>query len=142
MSPAGRPTPPLQVVFDPTPEIFATDANGAFAFQLLHEGAPSIDTLAYDEVRFLVSLWHPATGRAIDPDRAYVELQGAFDSAEDHWARLAEIEPVVPPYDPGASFDGWIVLPVFSVHSSYLIVGSGFHSRARLQVRASAYLVA
>lgn len=142
MSPTSRPTPPLQVVFDPTPEIFATDSNGTFLFQMLHQGAPSIETGAYDEVRFLVSLWHPAAGRAIDPDRAYVELQGAFDSDEEHWARLAEIEPVVPPYDPGASFDGWLVLPVFSVHSSYQIVGSGFHPRARLQVRASAYLVA
>ena len=76
------------------------------------------------------------------PGSRYVELQGAFDSAEEHWARLAEIEPVVPPYDPGASFDGWIVLPVLSVRSSYQIVGSGFQPRARLQVRASAYLVA
>jgi len=142
MSPTSRPTPPLQVVFDPTPEIFATDSAGIFTFQMLADGAPAIDTQAYDEVRFLVSLWHPAAGRAIDPDRAYVELQGAFDSAEEHWARLAEIEPVVPPYDPGASFDGWIVLPVFSVRSSYKIVGTGFQPRARLQVRASAYLVA
>ena len=142
MSPPTRPTPPLQVVFDPTPEIFATDSAGNFVFQMLTKGSPAIETQAYDEVRFLVSLWHPAAGRAIDPDRAYVELQGAFDSAEEHWARLAEIEPVVPPYDPGASFDGWIVLPVFSVRSSYQIVGSGFQPRARLQVRASAFLVA
>jgi hypothetical protein len=142
MSPTPRPTPPLQVVFDPTPEIFATDSAGSFAFQMLADGSPAIETQAYDEVRFMVSLWHPAAGRAIDPDRAYVELQGAFDSAEEHWARLAEIEPVVPPYDPGGSFDGWIVLPVFSVRSSYQIVGSGFQPRARLQVRASAYLVA
>ena len=49
---------------------------------------------------------------------------------------------MVPPYDPGASFDGWIVLPIFAVRSSYQIVGSGFHPRARLQTRASAYLVA
>jgi hypothetical protein len=69
-------------------------------------------------------------------------LQGAFDSEEEHWARLAEIEPVVPPYDPGASFDGWIVLPIFAARSSYQIVGNGFQPRARLQVRASAYLVA
>ena len=142
MSSATRPTPPLQVIFDPTPEIFATDSNGTFAFQMLADGSPTIETQAYDEVRILVSLWHPAAGRAIDPDRAYVELQGSFDSAEEHWARLAEIEPVVPPYDPGASFDGWIVLPVLSIRSSYQIVGSGFQPRARLQVRASAYLVA
>ena len=142
MSAAPRPTPPLQVLFDPTPEIFATDSSGGFVFQMQAAGSPGIETKAYDEIRFLVSLWHPAAGRAIDPDRAYVELQGAFDSDEEHWARLAEIEPVVPPYDPGASFDGWIVLPVFSMRSSYQIVGSGFQPRARLQVRASAYLVA
>jgi hypothetical protein len=142
VSATPRPTPPLQVVFDPTPEIFATDNAGGFAFQLLIEGAPAIETRVYDEVRFLISLWHPASGRAIDPDRAYVELQGAFDSDEQHWARLAEIEPVVPPYDPGASFDGWIVLPILSLRSAYQIVGSGFQPRARLQIRASAYLVA
>ena len=142
MTAPSRPTPPLQVVFDPTPEIFATDSSGGFAFSLLADGAPAVETQAYDEVRFLVSLWHPAAGRAIDPDRAYVELQGAFDPEEEHWARLAEIEPVVPPNDAGASFDGWIVLPVFAVRSRYRIVGSGFHPRARLQVRASAYLVA
>ena len=142
MSPPPRPTPPSQVVFDPTPEIFATDSSGAFVFRMLADGSPAMDTGAYDEVRFLISLWHPGSGRAIDPDRAYVELQGAFDSREEHWARLAEIEPVVPPNDAGASFDGWIVLPVFSVRSRYRIVGSGFHPRARLQVRASAYLVA
>ena len=142
MSAPTRPTPPLQVIFDPTPEIFATDSSGAFVFRLAAAGSPAIGTEAYDEVRFLFSLWHPAGGRSIDPDRAYVELQGAFDSGEEHWARLAEIEPVVPPYDPGASFDGWIVLPILAVKSSYQIVGSGFHPRARLQIRASAYLVA
>jgi hypothetical protein len=142
MTTAARPTPPLQVVFDPTPEIFATDSSGGFAFQLLAGGAAAIETGSYDEVRFLISLWHPKAGRAIDPDRAYVELQGAFDDDDEHWARLAEIEPVVPPYDPGASFDGWIVLPVFSTRSRYQLVGGGFHPRARLQIRASAYLVA
>ena len=142
MSAVGRPTPPLQVVFDPTPEIFATDSSGGFSFPMLAEGSAAIETRPYDEVRFLISLWHPSASRAIDPDRAYVELQGAFDSEDHHWARLAEVEPVVPPYDPGASFDGWIVLPVFATSSRYQIVGSGFHPRARLQVRASAYLVA
>ena len=142
MSAPARPTPPHQVIFDPTPEIFATDSSGAFSFRLLVGGSPAIETRVYDEVRFLVSLWHPAAGRAVDPDRAYVELQGAFDAADEHWARLAEIEPVVPPYDPGASFDGWIVLPVFALRSSYQLVGSGFQPRARLQIRVSAYLVA
>ena len=80
MSAPPRPTPPLQVLFDPTPEIFATDSAGGFLFPLLASGAQAIETGAYDEVRFLISLWHPKSGRAIDPDRAYVELQGAFDS--------------------------------------------------------------
>jgi hypothetical protein len=142
MTPPPRLTPPHQVVFDPTPEIFATDSGGSFAFPLLADGAASIETAPYDEARFLLSLWHPASGRAIDPDRAYVELQGAFDSDEEHWARLAEIEPVVPPYESGAKFDGWIVLPIFSTRSRYQIVGSGFQPRARLQIRVSAYLVA
>ena len=139
----SRPTtPPLQVLFDPTPEIFATDSGGSFAFPLLSKGSGDLETAPYDEVRLMVSLWHPAGGRAIDPDRAYVELQGAFDSEEEHWTRLAEIEPVVPPYDSNASFDGWIVLPVFSTRSRYQLVGGGFQPRARLQIRASAYLVA
>ena len=142
MTAPNRPTPPLQVVFDPTPEIFATDSSGGFVFPLLVDGDPAIETQIYDEVRFLVSLWHPAAGRAIDPDRAYVELQGAIVAEEEHFTRLAEIEPVVPPNDPGGSFDGWIVLPVFALRSCYQIVGSGFQPRARLQVRASAYLVA
>ncbi len=136
------PTPPRQVVFDPTPEIFATDSSGTFAFPLVANGSGLLETESYDEARFLISLWHPAGGRAIDPDRAYVELQGAFDGDEEHWTRLAEIEPVVPPYDPGATFDGWIVLPIFGTRSRYQIVGSGFHPRARLQIRASVYLVA
>ncbi len=41
-----------------------------------------------------------------------------------------------------ASFDGWIVLPILGASSSFLLVGSGFEARARLQVRASAYFVA
>ncbi len=134
------PTPPRQVVFDPTPEIFATDSSGTFAFPLVANGSGLLETESYDEARFLISLWHPAGGRAIDPDRAYVELQGGGE--EEHWTRLAEIEPVVPPYDPGATFDGWIVLPIFGTRSRYQIVGSGFHPRARLQIRASVYLVA
>ena len=39
MTAPARPTPPLQVVFDATPEIFATDAAGTFAFQLLADGS-------------------------------------------------------------------------------------------------------
>jgi len=49
---------------------------------------------------------------------------------------------VVPPYAGGDSFDGWIVLPVLGASSAFLLVGSGFEPRARLQIRASAYFVA
>ena len=80
MSAAPRPTPPLQVLFDPTPEIFATDSSGGFVFQLTDEGSPTIETKAYDEIRFLVSLWHPAAGRAIGVDGAY-ECDPTFEIA-------------------------------------------------------------
>ena len=76
------------------------------------------------------------------PFRAYLELQGSFDPEEEHWTKLAEIEPVVAPYGTGETFDGWIVLPVMAGRSSYALVGSGFEPRSRLQIRASAYLVA
>ena len=66
----------------------------------------------------------------------------AFDPEEDHWTKLAEIEPVVAPYGSGETFDGWIVLPVLGGKTSYALVGSGFDPRARLQIRASAYFVA
>ncbi len=133
---------PRHVVFDPTPEIFATDAGGSFWFPLVVGGATRLATAGYDEARILVSLWHPSRQRAIDLDRAYVEVRGCFDPQEEHWTRLAEIEPVVPPYDAGETFDGWIILPVFATQSAFAVAGSGFHPRARLQVRASAYLVA
>lgn len=134
-------TPPRQVIFDPTPEIFATNHQGGFTFPLTAGGAVAVETGTYDEVRIVVSVWHPSGQRAIELDRAYVELRGAFDPAEEHWATLAEIEPVVPPY--GAdSFDGWIVLPVFAAQTRFLVTGSGFEPRARLQIRAVAYFVA
>ncbi len=135
-------SPPLQVVFDPTPEIFATDSGGGFGFPLFNGGERFLDTEKFDEARFVVSLWHPASGRSIDLDRAYVEMQGAFDMEEEHWVKLAEVEPVVPPYDAGETFDGWIVLPVFARRSRFQLVGGGFHPRARLQIRTSVYLVA
>ena len=56
--------------------------------------------------------------------------------------RINEIEPVVPPYAGGDSFDGWIVLPILGSSSAFTLVGSGFEARARLQIRASAYFVA
>jgi hypothetical protein len=135
------PPPPRHLVFDPTPEIFATDSNGSFSYSLVADGQTYIPMTSYDEVRLVVSIWHPSGQRTIDLDRAYVELRASFDPDEQHWIKLAEIEPVVPPYSGGESFDGWVVLPVMAAACSFAVVGSGFESRARLQVRASAYLV-
>lgn len=134
--------PPRQVLFDRTPEIFATDSSGRFSFPLTLDGENLLSTGQYDEARLLVSLWHPASGGHIDLDRAYVEIQGCFDAAEQHWVRLAEIEPVVPPYNPGETFDGWVVLPVMATESAFTLSGGGFQPRARLQIRTSIYLVA
>jgi hypothetical protein len=133
--------PARHVVFDATPEIFATDTSGSFSYPLVADGQAYMSTSSYDEVRFVVSLWHPSGQRSIDLDRAYVELRASFDAEEEHWIKLAEIEPVVPPYAGGDSFDGWVVLPVMAASCSFVVVGSGFESRARLQIRASAYLV-
>ncbi len=133
--------PPRQIVFDPTPEIFATDTAGSFSFPLIVAAKAYLPTSAYDEVRFVFSVWHPSGQRTIDLDRAYVELRASFDPDDEHWTKIAEIEPVVPPYAGGDSFDGWIVLPILGAVSAFSLVGSGFESRARLQVRASAYLV-
>lgn len=135
-------TPPRQVIFDSTPEIFATDSQGGFSYPLLVAGKAVLPTSSYDEVRFIFSLWHPSGQKTIDLDRAYVELRASFDAEEDHWTKIAEIEPVVPPYAGSDSFDGWIVLPVLGESSAFAIVGSGFEPRSRLQIRASAYFVA
>jgi hypothetical protein len=134
--------PPLQIHFDHTPEIYATDSAGSFFFPLVTAAGRSVETGPYDEVRFVVSVWHPSGGRTIDLDRAYVELRASFDPEEDHWTKIAEIEPVVPPYAGSESFDGWIVLPILASVSSFALFGSGFDPRARLQIRASAYFVA
>jgi hypothetical protein len=131
----------LQLLFDATPEIHATDGAGSFVWPLVVEGDAWIETEPYDEVRLVFSVWHPSGNKVIDLDRAYVEVQAAFDPEEDHWTKLAEIEPVVAPYGGGETFDGWIVLPIMAGRSAYALVGSGFEPRARLQVRASAYLV-
>ncbi len=138
----AAPPPPRHVVFDPTPEIFATDNNGAFWFPLLRQGHPGVETESFDEVRFMVSIWHPSQQKAIDLDKAYVELRGGFDPGADSWFKLAEIEPVVPAYNAGETFDGWIVLPVFALRSSFGLAGNGFAPRSRLQIRAHAYFVA
>lgn len=138
----SRDTAPLQILFEPTPEIFATESSGAFHFPLADRGKDLIETASFDEVRFVFSLWHPSTKHTIDLDRAYAELRGSFDPEEEHWIKLAEIEPVVPPYGAGDSFDGWIVLPVLATRCSFALFGSGFEPRSRLQIRASAYFVA
>jgi hypothetical protein len=134
--------PPLQLHFDHTPEIYATDSSGSFFLPLTVEGAAGIETGPFDEVRVVISVWHPAGNRSIDLDRAYLELRASFDPEEEHWTKIAEIEPVVPPYAGSDSFDGWIVLPILGTTSAFALYGSGFDPRARIQVRASAYLVA
>lgn len=130
-----------QIPFDSTPEIFATEGDGSFSFDLAHDKDPWIETGSFDEVRIVLSLWHPSARRSIDLDRAYVEILGRFDTDEEHWIRVAEVEPIVPAYEAGKSFDGWIVLPVFGARSAYRLAGAGLESRARLQIRASAYFV-
>ncbi|MEM9290329.1 MAG: hypothetical protein AAGD01_01460 [Acidobacteriota bacterium] len=143
MDTTPRSTPPRQIDFEATPEIFATDASGAFSFPLRIKEDNFLETQSFDELRFVFSLWHPAAQRRIDLDRAYVELRFCpRRDEEQHWIKLSEIEPVVAPYAPGDSFDGWVVLPVLSASAAYLLVGGGFEPRARLQIRASAYMVA
>jgi hypothetical protein len=133
--------PPIQISFDPTPEIFASDTAGGFSFPLVAAGRSYLDTGPYDEMRFVFSVWHPSNQRAIDLDRAYVELRASFDPEAEHFTKIAEIEPVVPAYGGGETFDGWIVLPVLGPSSAFLLVGSGLEPRARIQVRARAYFV-
>lgn len=133
---------PRQIIFDPTTEIFATDSSGMFTFPLLDSGDNHINTAAFDEARFVFSIWTPSANGVLDLDRAYAELRGSVDPQEEHWVKLAEIEPVVPPYGTGDSFDGWIVLPILALTSTFCLVGSGFEPRTRLQIRASLFLVA
>lgn len=141
----SSPIPPRHLIFEPTPEIFATDSGGGFQFLLQVEGDAFLRTDSYDEIRFVFSIWHASVRRAIDLDRGYVELRATFDPQADldhaQWIRIAEVEPVVAPYSGGDSFDGWIVLPVLGATTAFTLAGSGFESRARLQIRASAYLV-
>ncbi len=132
---------PIQIRFEPTPEIFATDNSGRFSLILRHKGKEQIETGSFDEIRFVFSIWHPSSKRSIDLDHAYVELGCRLNIADEHWVKLAEIEPVVPPYHAGSTFDGWIVLPVLGTTTAYELTGSGFTPRARVQIRANAYLV-
>lgn len=138
----SREIEPHQILFDPTPEIFATDSSGSFRYPLSNQGNLVVETASYDEVRFVFSLWHPSSKNSIDMDRAYADLRASFDPDEDHWIKLAEIEPVVPPYGNGDSFDGLIILPVLATRCSFALFGTGFEARSRLQIRGSAYFVA
>lgn len=138
----SRDQQPRQIIFDPTSEIFATNSSGTFNFPLLDQGVKEIDTAAYDEARFVFSMWTPSANGVLDLDRAYAELRGSVDPQEEHWVKLAEIEPVVPPYGAGETFDGWIVLPILALSSTFCLSGSGFEARTRLQIRASLFLVA
>lgn len=133
--PAGR-----RIHFDSPTEIFATDTGGAFSFLLQERGEGYLDIAEFDECRLVFSVWHPSERRSIDLDRAYVELRGSFDSDEERWTRIAEIEPVVPPYG-SDSFDGWIILPVLAPVTAFALYGAGFEARSRIQIRGSAYLV-
>lgn len=133
-------TAPQHLLFDHTPEIFASDAHGAFQHPLQLDEQVTFDTAGYDEVRFVISVWYPAQDRIIDLDRAYVEIQTRF-ADDDRWFKLAELEPVVPAYRPGETFDGWVVLPILGARSGWAIAGGGFSPRSRIQVRASAFFV-
>ncbi len=135
-------TPPRQLIFDPPPEIYATDNGGAFTFVLQVNSEKNVATAPYDEVRFVISLWYPSAEKVIDLDRAYLELRASLDPKDEHWTKLAEVEPVVPAYDAGDRFDGWIVLPILAERTAFSLVGRGFQPRSRIQIRTSAYLVA
>ena len=137
----SEPPDTLQVPFDATPEIFATDSGGSFLVPLETGGEAFLDVGGFDEMRFLFSVWHPSPRRTIDLDRAYVELRGRVDPKEEHWMKLAEIEPVVPAYAGGEAFDGWLLLPVLAPRMAFSLFGSGFESRARLQARAYLYCI-
>jgi hypothetical protein len=137
----SRNTASWQVIFEPPAEIFATDNGGVFYFPLVAGGKKHLPTAPYDEVRIVVSVWHPSEKKTIDLDRAYVELRASFDPEDEHETRIAEVEPVVPPNNAGETFDGWIVLPVLGSVSAFALYGSGFDPRSRLQIRASAYFV-
>ena len=135
-------TPPRQVLFDPPAEIFATGNGGSFQLRLRAGAETSFETALFDEARFVFSLWYPSTEKVIDLDRAYVEICASVDPSEEHWTKLAEVEPVVPAYNAGDRFDGWIVLPILAEKSAFSLIGRGFEPRSRIQARSSAYFVA
>ncbi len=133
--------PPHQVDFDRTSEVFATDARGNFRLPLLAGGKARIETAKWDEYRFACSVWHPSAEKAIDLDRAYIELHASFDPKGEHWMRVSEVEPVVPPYSSDGRFDGWVLLPVLAESTALALCGAGLEPRTRVQVRCHAYFV-
>lgn len=130
-----------EVRFDAAAEIFATDNRGIFSFPLTVDEQASLELTGFDELRFTVSIWHPSDKHVIDYDKAYVEMRASLDPSLEHWTRIAEIEPVVPPYDTGQRFDGWIVLPVLGLNAAYQLYGGGFQPRSRIQICSSALFV-
>lgn len=139
-TPAPRGTMQRQLGFDPSPEILAVDNRGYFQFPLTVDGIAAQDLRTFDELRLTVSIRHASDKHVLDYDRAYVEIRACFGD-DDHWIRLAEIEPVVPPFDSGGQFDGWVVLPVLAESAALRINGGGFEPRSRIQVRSLALLV-
>lgn len=139
-APAARGTTQRQLAFDPSPEILAVDNKGFFQFPLTVDGSAAQDLRTFDELRLTVSICHPSDKHVLDYDRAYVEVRAAF-AEDDHWIRLAEIEPVVPPFNSGGQFDGWVVLPVLAERAALRLYGGGFAPRSRIQVRSLALLV-
>ena len=139
----GVPRPLLQreAHFDKAPEIFAADNRGFFSFPLSTDGQAYHALEGLDEIRLTLSLWHPSEKQVIDYDKAYVEVRVSLDPDDEHWTRIAEVEPVVPPYNTGQRFDGWIVLPVLSLRMALQVYGGGFEPRSRIQLRSSAFFV-
>ena len=127
--------------FDPAPEIFAADNRGFFSFPLTQGSEAYQELTGLDEIRLTLSLWHPSEKQVIDYDKAYVEIRASLNPDDEHWTRIAEVEPVVPPYNTGQRFDGWIVLPVLGLNMALQVYGGGFQPRSRIQIRSSAFFV-
>lgn len=137
----ARPLLQREAHFDKPPEIFAADNRGFFSFPLTEDGVGYQELTGLDEIRLTLSLWHPSEKQVIDYDKAYVEVRVSLDPDDEHWTRIAEVEPVVPPYNTGQRFDGWIVLPVLSLRMALQVYGGGFAARSRIQLRSSAFFV-
>ena len=139
----GREERTLQLLFDVTPEIYATDSAGGFVLPLVVSGDGCIETEPFDEVRFVFSVWHPSRQQGDRPRPRLRRAPGARSIPKRTTGRSSpRSSRWCAPYGAGETFDGWIVLPVLGARTAYALVGSGFEPRTRLQVRASAYFVA